>query len=280
MKVITFFIFCTLSAHLLSQKAVWIIIHGTWSLDATWYRPGGDFFESLSTAVKNSNGAIVPFTWSGSLSHNSRLQAARSLKALIESYGPDTDIYLVGHSHGANVGILATQYLSQEGSHAGKIKCFFSFGAPVNNNNYYPAMDIIDSFYNLFSFEDLIQPVMWLFDREFTAHGRIMNVRIIINKKSPDHTQLHAPIIGQWLPMLKEVIENKRYTLLNNDIVIVFNDGKRPTCFPDPQRELLREKDQTLKTLMLHSRSQTIYDTASPLEWRQAESITAVPARL
>ena len=79
-------IFTMLHAHCsMYAKSACIIIHGTWAQDETWYRPGGDFFES----VKSCNNEIkivdevISFSWSGKLGHPAQVHAAKNLANLI-----------------------------------------------------------------------------------------------------------------------------------------------------------------------------------------------------
>ncbi len=89
-----------------------ILVHGTFGLDSTWYRPGGKFYKTLEQHATTLNQKLVPFTWSGKLSDKARIQAAESLAALILSYPKDEPIILIGHSHGGNVIILASRLLN------------------------------------------------------------------------------------------------------------------------------------------------------------------------
>ena len=93
-----------------------ILVHGTFARSASWYQPGGVFFEAL---MAWSAGAGVPITieafkWTGALSALKRMEAATQLAQLLfyQCQTVNERIILIGHSHGANVIMLATQLLA------------------------------------------------------------------------------------------------------------------------------------------------------------------------
>ncbi len=227
---------------------VFIVIHGTWSSETEWYMPGGDFFDALEITAHKQNATVVPFHWSGAITHQAREKAAINLAKLIETYDQATDITVIGHSHGGNVAILASHQLKKN-----KIFCLYTLGTPINPI-WYPNMNMIEYCYNLFSFEDLIQPVFGLFEREYALHDRIANVRVTINNKHPDHTGLHHKLIGTWLPYVHEIISNSAIQRTEPG-VLHFTDVDIPHCMFDEQRQNLLERDKRLSLLILHSLS-------------------------
>ena len=92
-------------------NAVVILVPGTFATNATWWQPGGDFFQSLERHAQQHNHYHVPFYWSCSLGIYARLQAAEILAKLILSYQDQGNIVVVGHSHGGNVVNLASQMI-------------------------------------------------------------------------------------------------------------------------------------------------------------------------
>jgi hypothetical protein len=243
----SFLIFsCTASA---LARTVWIIIHGTWAQKQTWYKAGGDFFEKLTQTLDTKKNSVVPFLWDGKLNHKSRVDAAQQLVSHLETYDAGTTVNIVAHSHGANVGILACQELAAKIPSPRTIDYFFSLGAPVSNTCYYPAMNVINYFYNLFSFEDLVQPVFGMFEREYTPHERIINMRTIIDGVQPDHTNLHAPCVARWLPFLHTLYTNNKRPQ-NNNMVLHVQQDKEPLCFVDEERIMLRESDAKVQLLI------------------------------
>src|SRR5580700_4643065 len=98
--------FCTIHTQIFTHT-VFIIIHGTWSANATWYMPGGDFFDAFKDAAQQKGDVVVPFCWSGKLAHQARVDAASILMQLILSYAPTTRICIVAHSHGGNIALMA-----------------------------------------------------------------------------------------------------------------------------------------------------------------------------
>src|SRR5439155_24770721 len=99
-----------------TDSVVYIVVHGTWPKNhriKSWYRPGSDFFKALEESVCTSNGKVNSFLWSGKNDDSARKHDAYVLAKLIESYPSNTKIIIVAHSHGANVGFLASQELAK-----------------------------------------------------------------------------------------------------------------------------------------------------------------------
>jgi pimeloyl-ACP methyl ester carboxylesterase len=226
---------------------VYIILHGTWAAETSWYTPGGDFFDALEKTVKKQNGSAVSFRWSGANSIQERNKAAQSLAKLIETYNSDnTDIIVIGHSHGGTVALLASHMLSNN-----RIAILYTLGTPINKT-IYPHMDAIDFCYNLFSFEDLIQPALGMFGREHAPHERIANIRIFINGKEPGHSDMHHELLGTWLPELHTLVTHYGIKL-SEPGVIYLDDTKAPVYMLDTTRKELLERDHQLSLLILNS---------------------------
>ncbi|MFI5333314.1 MAG: alpha/beta fold hydrolase [Candidatus Babeliales bacterium] len=182
---------------------VYIVVHGTWASKESWSKPGGKFFNDLAASAHQFNAHVVSFSWSGKLDNKSRALAGKELAKFIQHYSPDTPICVVAHSHGANVGILASHELAKlKSSHI--IDKFYALAPPVNEVDYMPNMHIINHFYNLFSLQDYVQPVLGIFGRVYPEHPRIANIRIGIEGKQGSHSELHDPIIGRWIPYIHE----------------------------------------------------------------------------
>ncbi|PKN03820.1 hypothetical protein CVU75_00165 [Candidatus Dependentiae bacterium HGW-Dependentiae-1] len=232
---------------------VYIIIHGTWSCGTAWANSGGDFFDALEkNAPTESN--ILPYTWSGSTDNASREHAARGLVKLIKSYPPKTNIHLIAHSHGANVGIVASQMLAKEKDNHHFIADFYAMGAPVHMSSYAPAMNVIAYFYNLFSFEDFVQPVFGFFERIYPEHPRIANLRVFLNGKQPGHSELHDPLVGQLIPHLPAFLHANKCTLSAPGIIYLTTDAA-PTYKADTDRERLLQRDKQMIQLLATSLS-------------------------
>lgn len=251
-----YFILLLLYASLIHTHEVFIIIHGTWSSEALWYMPGGDFFEEFE---KNCvNGHVIPFCWSGKNDHEARIRAAQTLTKLIQSYPVETTITIVAHSHGGNVAILASQILSKNTNHycpgpprRNRIAVLYTLGTPISTNCQ-PNMNVIGHVYNLFSFEDLVQPVLGMFKRQYKLHKRIGNMRITIDDKQPDHTNLHNPIVGSWLPQFHTWMVNNKIDLQSPGI-IHFARNQEPRYEVDETRKELIARDLRLSALILTS---------------------------
>ena len=108
-----------------------MLVHGTFAASSDWWQPGGDFHTYLSTKVRpDLYGGADRFGWSGGYSDGARAQAAADLVAWVNTHGVD-GLDLFGHSHGANVMLLATQL----GLHAGKL---ILLSCPVHVDKYMP----------------------------------------------------------------------------------------------------------------------------------------------
>ncbi len=257
-KIRTLFFICMIwMGALIKAQSVFILIHGTWGADCSWYVPEGDFFVALEKTVYDKNSVVVPFRWSGGCGHESRIKAAQNLVQLIKTYDENTTIFIIAHSHGGNVVTLASHFLAQEEGNKHCIRALFTLGTPVMSN-YLPNMKIIQYLYNLFSFEDLIQTVLGLSVREFPDHKRIANLRVLINGKEPDHAGLHHPLIGKWIAYVhrhfKQYLENKDVKdNISEPNIIHFDDDKEPLFIHDAQRGDLLERDRQLSVLIVNS---------------------------
>ena len=246
-----------LHAHVEKPSSVFILIHGTWGAECSWYVPNGDFFDALETTVSEKNSVVVSFRWSGGCGHESRVKAAQSLVKLIRTYDVDTAVFVIAHSHGGTVAILASQLLAQEVGNKHHIRALFTLGTPVMSN-YLPNMKTIHYLYNLFSFEDIVQPVLGISSREYPEHKRIANLRVIINGKEPDHAGLHQPIVGKWIAYIhkhfKQYLESRDITThISEPSVVYFDDNKAPEYMHDIHRDELMERDRQLSVLILNS---------------------------
>jgi pimeloyl-ACP methyl ester carboxylesterase len=227
---------------------LYIVIHGTWSSDKDWHLPGGDFFDELvkSSLKHNFNASVISYNWSGKLSHLSRMQAAKGLARLIQSYPLDTPIHVVSHSHGGNVALLASQILGRDRYNKHKIQTLYSLATPIDMEEYYPDMDIITYVYNFFSRADNVQPVFGAFGREFTPHKRIANLRITIEGKEPGHSDLHHIVIARWLPFIpdyfvKHSINSFQFFSFSNPGIVHFKFQGEPRYEIDLRQVALRK---------------------------------------
>lgn len=234
----------------LYTKSAGIIIHGTWAKNESWYQAGGDFFHEIEIANNYLKlvDEIASFSWSGKLGYPEQLIAARNLTKKILEYD---FVILIGHSHGVTVGILSSMILGKNNSHGNnksKIKKFYALGVPVDpDSQMYPDMSVIDSFYNLFSFGDIIQRVHGLHERVFVSHERVTNIAIQIDGLHPDHMKLHHPAIGKHLLAIPDLyqaqkIGNWQNFLHNHPAEILFYSYKFP------EYRLYHDQAKTLQT--------------------------------
>ena len=230
-KIITFlFLTFQLSCNSHASRQVWRIIHGTFAKDASWHQPGGDFYEALKKVIPK-NAIIRPFLWSGKNRDEERYNAAHQLIMDITAHDTINDErFLVGHSHGCNVGMIAIQELAKINA-AYKINSFFTLAPPVCRNNYQPEMSHLKNLYNFFSFGDRIQPVFQMFHRTYMPHPNIWNIEITLNNRHPEHGNMHDPTIANFLPFLHT------QPLANEQSLIHFYSNQKPILEIDFERE-------------------------------------------
>jgi hypothetical protein len=233
---------------------IFIVVHGTWGSASTWSIPGGNFFDILEQRARRLGHKAITYTWSGYLDEAHRAAAGKALAKLIRSYPVKTEFYIIAHSHGSNVAILASQELAKLESNRHRIKLLYALATPVEPNIYMPDMDVIDYFYNLFSLKDIVQPVLGFFYRTYPAHERIANIRIMIDGKEPDHCDIHHTALAYWIPTLHEIlIKNECSPVFECKLpgILNFHDTAKPQYTLDIEREALLEKDRTIHGHML-----------------------------
>lgn len=107
-----------------------MLIHGTWASDAAWYQPGGDLHQHVLALRPDLYSAADFFKWSGGWSDGARLDGATALKQWVESRN-ESGLDLIGHSHGANIMLKATEL----GLRVGKAVLL---SCPVHVDKYFP----------------------------------------------------------------------------------------------------------------------------------------------
>jgi hypothetical protein len=96
---------------LTSPSFVLVLVHGTFASRAPWTQPGSQFRAVLEQKLGNVR--FEPFEWTGANADKARRVAGRGLRErLVElrTRYPSALIYAVGHSHGGNVALYATQH--------------------------------------------------------------------------------------------------------------------------------------------------------------------------
>lgn len=213
------------------------------------------------------------------LGHESRVKAAQNLVKLINTYDAKTAIYIIGHSHGGNVATLASQLLAQEDNRF-RIRALFTLGTPIMST-YYPNMSVILYLYNLFSFEDLVQTVLGISDREFPEHRRIANMQVYINGVQPDHSGLHHPLMGKWIAYLhkqyKSFLEqNGILHRISDPSIMYLAHDKEPEFKLDNKRQELLDRDRRLSMMMLNALRNTHRQSLTPFNSFIRESIIRI----
>lgn len=235
------------------RGGVFIVIHGTWASASSWSTPGDTFFDVLEKHALQKGHRTITYTWSGVLDETHRASAGKALAKLIRSYPAKTEFYIVAHSHGGNVAVVASQELAKYEKNNHRIKVLYSLATPIDPNLYMPDMDIIESMYNFFSLNDAVQPVLGFFQRTYPSHERIANIRVYINGKEPDHSSIHHPAIARWIPKLHDMLMNLECSPIfafKMPGIIEFSDSSKPLYTMDIEREALLKKDRTIHEQM------------------------------
>lgn len=233
-----------------NPRKLYIIIHGTWGHESSWYLPEGDFFKTLEAETQNKDIKITSFTWSGRNEHVRRILAGTQLRKLIQSYSPKTQIYLITHSHGGTVASIASHQLAHDKQNKHKIKGLITLGTPIDvaREHYLPNMTIINKVINIISFNDFVQTVLGHCSREYPSSPHCYNLRILINGIEPNHSDLHSSIIARWIPqIIHDLIDfpnPKVVQRFKNPTIINFMQDTPPAFLPDPWRSILLKIDR------------------------------------
>lgn len=85
-----------------------VVTHGTFAANATWYRPGGDYYDALKTKRPDLHVHDRSFRWTGAYSDKARKADALLLKQWVPDQGLSVPDFFA-HSHGGTVANLATR---------------------------------------------------------------------------------------------------------------------------------------------------------------------------
>lgn len=90
------------------ESSTAVITHGTFAANGSWYRPGGDFYETLKKKRPDLHLHDRSFKWTGAYSDKARRADAELLKLWIADQGLSIPDFFA-HSHGGTVAHLATK---------------------------------------------------------------------------------------------------------------------------------------------------------------------------
>ena len=217
MKKTFLFLLLLNSISLSAKNTIYIIVHGTWAIEADWWHPGGDFYEELKNMLDPSDN-IFSFAWDGDNNDTRRHVAAQRILQLVKSYYNIYDnIVVITHSHGGNVVNLATQMAEPDHSQSGwlwnedgdpLINIVYAMGTPVHKD-YYPNMNVIGNFYNLYSHGDHIQPVLGVYGKTYPHQENLANISVMIDDSAPGHSGLHCRPLAKEIVLLHTWIQRK-----------------------------------------------------------------------
>lgn len=233
-----FFLGLSKFSYPLTPNRVAILIHGTWGLNSAWHQPGDLFYETLKASLAQAQIKLVNFNWSGKLCYAKRAAAGLNLANLILSYPVNTSFIIISHSHGGNIGIIASHQLTKKN----QIEAFYSLGLPVDLTNYRPNMQVIQNFYHIFSFGDIHQTSLGMHERVFFDQPKVYNINIEINNTKPQHEDLHGLQIAKWLLEVDKIIKNFKNP--SNHFFAKFNLDKAPNINTDTQIQAKLDYDK------------------------------------
>jgi len=221
---------------------LFIVVPGTWAIKEKWYTLGGDFFSAVQRSVVRDGHKVLWFRWISDNYESSRQTAAQELAYTIGCLDPSIVLHIIAHSHGVNVALGACQLLAQRSINQ-RIKTFYALAAPVYEETYKPDMRVIGRLYNLYSLNDAIQTVLG-HQRAFGHQIGIINMRTFIDGKEPNHSDMHSPVIGQWLAWLAS-------RPCPNPSCVYFSNTRSPEVRKNTEfeRELLQDKPLNLPSL-------------------------------
>lgn len=174
------------------RREMTIIIHGTWAATSDWWQRGGNFWNYVNGITGNVYGEKDAFSWSGANNHEERIKAANDLVRWV-GFHPCTNLDIIAHSHGGNVGFLATRL-------GLKMRKLITLGAPVRLE-YLPDLRNIGMLYNLFSATDFVQTPAGTFPNRRGEGRTLSDGMTMINQivtddghgGRPGHSELHEP---------------------------------------------------------------------------------------
>lgn len=245
-----------------------ILVHGSFAKKSSWHQPGGDFFEALKFAANKKQHQVISFSWSGWPFKKDIDTGARALAYFIATYPQQhKEIILIGHSHGGNVILKASQHLQNitrsypfrcDIIRAARIKTLaqtrmtkhyktpihraYLLGTPIDTKNFMPNTNTIKNICTFYSSKDWIQPVVGLYKRKLPQLPESSNIKTWINHRGAEHSNLHHPAIASWLLSIPEELAQDNTSGFHlfkwgNDGGINFYSTKKPEFI------LMRELD-------------------------------------
>jgi hypothetical protein len=97
----------------LGAKYLITLIHGTFDKGAAWTRPDSALQQALNDGL-GVRAKVQAFEWTGHNTHGARLRAAKELAGFLDTEGakhPGAKHVVIGHSHGGNVALYATNHI-------------------------------------------------------------------------------------------------------------------------------------------------------------------------
>lgn len=170
-----------------------LVIHGSFARILNgWWRIGEPFPSYLQSV---SSRTVHSFSWSGGITPPAIQTGANDLVAWINANQPTNSLYIVAHSNGGNVAMLATRQTDM-------IDRLILMGTPLLTN-YVPDLRNVGIIYNVYSFGDHIQNSTLATLSHRRGEGRTLgDSQKLVNFLAddghggwPDHSDLHTEAI-------------------------------------------------------------------------------------
>src|SRR5262249_19624504 len=100
------------------------VVHGTFARGAEWIKQDSTLTRFLRKNIRNGPVHIQPFLWSGANKISARINAADELRCVLVDQvktHPNDRHFVIGHSHGGNLAMLAIQTNAVLKQHVGLI---------------------------------------------------------------------------------------------------------------------------------------------------------------
>jgi hypothetical protein len=91
-------------------STVFVLVHGTYATNSAWVQTGSSLRSYLQKRF-GPNVTFQKFSWTGVNSFRGRKNAAielRQLLLVLTTQNPTPDFFIIAHSHGGNVAMMAT----------------------------------------------------------------------------------------------------------------------------------------------------------------------------
>lgn len=262
-----FFILATTSTltTTIQVQAIVILVHGSFANEEDWWRPGGQFHDTLAQRVSAKKQRLLPFRWQsgwhGGFVGKSIEVAGTRLAKVMKPFLFKEPIVLIGHSNGVNVVFEACKYLQRNAiniTYPGQpviypITTVYALAPVVITSDISDVMRVVCHVVNCFSLGDKtldkLEP-LGIYKRLYDDHERVYNYSVKMTTKDGDHvlfghTDIHDALVARWLLEIDPVSISKQEpgVALNTASVLLTKEQ------PPIQVQLMDAEIRTIKMM-------------------------------